>query len=82
MEDIARMSTNIKNQQQNIEDIAQTLQNTPAIEMLYQQAVPQASIMSKEVTRLIDIELGLDASTERKALLGMMADVLRICPIS
>ena len=62
-------------EQKNIEDIAQTLQNTPSIEMLYQQAVPQASILSKEITKLIDIELGLEASTERKALLGMMADV-------
>ena len=61
--------------EKNIEDIAQTLQNIPSIEMLYQQAVPQASIMSKEITELIDIELGLKASTQRKALLGMMADV-------
>lgn len=62
-------------EQKNIEDIAQTLQNIPSIEMLYHQAVPQASIMSKEITKLIDIELGLKASTQRKALLGMMADV-------
>ncbi|PCI58398.1 MAG: hypothetical protein COB45_00560 [Gammaproteobacteria bacterium] len=62
-------------EQKNIEDIAQTLQNIPSIEMLYQQAVPQASIMSKEITNLIDIELNLKASTERKALLGMMADI-------
>lgn len=75
LKELEALLESFKNQQQNIEDIAQTLQNTPAIEMLYQQAVPQASIMSKEVTRLIDIELGLDASTERKALLGMMADV-------
>lgn len=75
LKELEALLESFKRQQQNIEDIAQTLQNTPAIEMLYQQAVPQASIMSKEVTRLIDIELGLDASSERKALLGMMADV-------
>lgn len=75
LKELEALLESFKQQQQNIEDIAQTLQNTPAIEMLYQQAVPQASIMSKEVTRLIDIELGLDASTQRKALLGMMADV-------
>jgi len=62
-------------EQKNIEEIAQTLQNIPSIEMLYQNAVPQASIMSKEITTLIDIELSLKASSERKALLGMMADV-------
>ena len=33
-------------EQKNIEDIAQTLENTPAINMLYQQAVPQASNVS------------------------------------
>jgi methyl-accepting chemotaxis protein len=64
-----------RQEQKNIEDIAQSLKNTPSLELLYQQAVPQASIMSKEITTLIDIELGLEASTERKALLGMMADI-------
>jgi len=62
-------------EQQNIEDIAQTLQNTPSIEMLYQQAVPQASIMAQEITKIIDLELTLSATDERRALLGMMADV-------
>jgi len=65
----------LKQEQKKIEDIAQTIQNIPSIEILYQQAVPQASIMSKEITTLIDIELALPASAERKALLGMMADV-------
>jgi methyl-accepting chemotaxis protein len=75
---LKEMNTLLKDfeqEQKNIEDIAQTLQNIPAIEILYQQAVPQASIMSKEITKLIDIELGLEATTERKALLGMLADV-------
>jgi methyl-accepting chemotaxis protein len=75
LKEMKALLKSFEQQQKNIEDIAQTLQNTPAIEMLYQQAVPQASIMSKEVTKLIDIELGLNASSERKALLGMMADV-------
>jgi methyl-accepting chemotaxis protein len=65
----------LEQEQKNIEDIAQTVHNTPSIEMLYQQAVPQAVIMSEEITRLIDIELNLAADAERKALLGMMADV-------
>ena len=65
----------LKQEQKKIEDIAQTIQNIPSIDILYQQAVPQASIMSKEITTLIDIELALPASAERKALLGMMADV-------
>ena len=62
-------------EQQYIEDIAQTVQNTPALEMLFDHAVPQATIMSKQITLMIDLEAQLDATPERKALLGMMADV-------
>ncbi len=62
-------------EQQHIEDIAQTVQNTPALEMLFDSAVPQATIMSKQITLMIDLESTLDATPERKALLGMMADV-------
>jgi methyl-accepting chemotaxis protein len=58
-----------------IENIAQTPENIPSISMLYEQAVPQASIMASEITNLIDIELTLKATEQRKALLGMMADV-------
>jgi methyl-accepting chemotaxis protein len=62
-------------EQIKIENIAQTQQNIPSITMLYEQAAPQASIMSSKITNLIDIELTLEATAQRKALLGMMADV-------
>jgi len=62
-------------EQLKIENIAQTPQNIPSITMLYEQAVPQASIMSSEITKIIDIELTLKATEQRKSLLGMMADV-------
>ena len=62
-------------EQQKIEKIAQTVENIPSLAILYQQVVPQASILSKEITTMIDIELRLEATTERKALLGIMADV-------
>ncbi|MBA6256831.1 MULTISPECIES: methyl-accepting chemotaxis protein [unclassified Colwellia] len=75
LKEIKALLKDFNQEQKNIENIAQTLQNIPSIEMLYQQAVPQASIMSKEITKLIDIELNLKANSERKALLGMMADV-------
>ncbi len=75
LKEMKALLKDFEQEQKNIEDIAQTLQNIPSIEMLYQQAVPQASIMSKEITTLIDIELDLKANAERKALLGMMADV-------
>jgi methyl-accepting chemotaxis protein len=64
-----------KQAQQEIEDIAQTSANVPAIKILLEQAAPQASIMVKNITAMIDIEASLPSSTERKVLLGIMADV-------
>ncbi len=61
--------------QKEIEDIAQTVENTPATKMLFDEAAPKAAIMAANITKLIDIEATLEATTERKALLGMMADV-------
>ncbi len=64
-----------KIEQQKIEDIAQKPGNVPAIKMLFNEAAPHAAIMSKKITQLIDIEATLDATAQRKQLLGMMADV-------
>jgi methyl-accepting chemotaxis protein len=75
LKEIKILLKDFEQEQKNIENIAQTLQNIPSIEILYQQAVPTTSIMSKEITKLIDIELNLKANSERKALLGMMADI-------
>nr|MBC8551776.1 MCP four helix bundle domain-containing protein [Candidatus Brocadiales bacterium] len=61
--------------QQEIEDIAQTADNTPAVKILFDEAAPQASIMVSSITRMIDLEADQAATAERKALLGMMADV-------
>lgn len=61
--------------QQEIEDIAQTIENTPANKILLDEAAPLGSSMMKHITSLIDQEAELAATPERKALLGMMADV-------
>jgi len=61
--------------QQEIEDIAQTIDNTPATKILFVEAAPRAAIMVTSITKMIDLEAGLVATAERKALLGMMADV-------
>lgn len=58
-----------------IEEIAQTDQNVPSIEMLLTQAAPQAGAIISNITAMIDLESELAATPERKALLGMMADV-------
>jgi methyl-accepting chemotaxis protein len=61
--------------QQEIEDIAQTVDNVPAMKMLFEEAAPQAAIMTRSITEIIDLEAKLPATIERKQLLGMMADV-------
>jgi len=64
-----------KQAQKEIEDIAQTKSNIPAIKMLFDDAAPQATIMVKNITAMIDLEATLPATEERKKLLGIMADV-------
>jgi len=64
-----------KQAQQEIEDIAQTAANVPAVKMLFEQAAPQAGIMVKNITAMIDLEAGLSSTDDRKMLLGIMADV-------
>ncbi|MBI5137154.1 MAG: HAMP domain-containing protein, partial [Nitrospirae bacterium] len=61
--------------QREIEDISQTPDNTPATRILVTQAAPLAKVMIAEITTMIDIEAAQPATAERKALLGMMADV-------
>ncbi|MDH5367843.1 MAG: methyl-accepting chemotaxis protein [Cyclobacteriaceae bacterium] len=61
--------------QEEIENMANSEDNIPSYKMLLDQAAPQAAIMSAKITEIIDIELTREATTERKAVLGMMADV-------
>jgi len=61
--------------QQEIEDIAQTRANVPAIQMLFEGAAPQAMILATQITRMIDLEAQQPGIPERKDLLGIMADV-------
>ncbi len=65
--------------QNEIEGIAQSPDNIPAIKMLFQEAAPKAAIMTETITRLIDLEAEQPGTSQRKALLGMMADVRGTC---
>lgn len=64
-----------KEAQQEIENIAQTQDNIPAVKMLFVEAAPQAAILSTQITRMIDLEKQQPGTPERKDLLGIMADV-------
>jgi len=61
--------------QQRVEDIAYTPEEHPATNILVVEAAPRAAVIIGAITRMIDAEAGLPATPERKALLGMMADV-------
>lgn len=64
-----------KQAQQEIEDVSGTIDDTPATKILVQDAAPLAAVMVAEITNIINMETKLPATPERKALLGMMADV-------
>lgn len=61
--------------QKEIEDIAQTPDNTPVMKVLNGPAMQQKENFAKSITAMINEEFKLEASVERKQLLGMMADI-------
>lgn len=61
--------------QMQVEEIAHTVDEHPATKILITEAAPRASVIIKNITAMIDTEAQLEASPERKALLGMMADI-------
>jgi methyl-accepting chemotaxis protein len=61
--------------QNEIEAIAQKRDNQPALKILLENASPQADILVSTITKMIDVERSQPATTERKALLAIMADV-------
>ena len=69
------MLEEFRGHQKEIEDIANTVEHRPDLKILLNQAAPRAGIMGKEITAMIDKELTLKATAERRQLLGMMADV-------
>ncbi|MCG8633249.1 MAG: methyl-accepting chemotaxis protein [Desulfobacterales bacterium] len=73
--EIVTQAGRLKHFQQEIEDIAQTVENTPALKILFEQATPLSDVMVGEITAIINLEGTLEANEKRKALLGMMADL-------
>lgn len=61
--------------QADVEEIANSPEETPATLMLVTEAAPRAAIIVSNITKMIDLEAEERATADRKALLGMMADV-------
>ncbi len=68
--------------QQQVENIANSIDEQPASRIMLQQAAPRAQVLLQEITSMINEELALQASPARKALLGIMADVRGSAAIS
>lgn len=75
LKEIDGLFGDFRNYQKEIEDIANTPDNTPASKILIQEAAPKAAVLAAEITNMIDAEAPLPATAERKALFAMMADV-------
>lgn len=61
--------------QKKVEDIAHTINEQPANKILFVDAAPKAASLIKNITKMIDVEMKLKSTPERKNLLGIMADV-------
>ena len=75
IEEIISNAARLEAFQKEIEDIARTVDNTPALKLLFEKATPLSDIMVAELTAIINLEGALEANDKRKALLGMMADL-------
>jgi methyl-accepting chemotaxis protein len=64
----------LRKSQNEIEALVHTPQNFPATQMLTNEAVPKASIVTAAITSMIDVENSTEASQERRALLIQMAN--------
>lgn len=60
--------------QKEIEDIANTNANVPAVNMLLTDAAPRAGKIVAAITNIIDIEATMEADNERHRLLKALAD--------
>ncbi len=65
----------LRGYQDEIEMIAHDVDNLPASKILFVEAAPKVEALSREITNMIDLEAKEASTPERKALLGMMADV-------
>lgn len=75
LNEIEALLSNYEHEIIRIEQIAQSIDNTPAIKLLSEQATPAAEAMTKQITRMIDLELANKEEKGRKQLLGAMADL-------
>ena len=72
---VGRLFDQLYKVQNEIEAIVFTDENSPGRKIWRSKASPTSAVMVREITKMIDEELKEKSTPERKALLGMMADV-------
>ncbi len=60
--------------QDQIEALAHTPDNQPALKILFDEAIPRAATITDRITEIINIEKSQEANSARKLLLAYMAD--------
>ncbi|HFE36971.1 MAG TPA: methyl-accepting chemotaxis protein [Gammaproteobacteria bacterium] len=74
LQEMKALITQFRQAQQEIEDIAHTDANIPAFNILLTEAAPKAEKILAALTTMIEAENELDATSERKQLLKLLAD--------
>lgn len=75
LQEVGGILEELRQVQQEIEDISGTIDNTPANKILFQEAAPRADDVVKGISRMMEIESRRSATKDSKKLLGIMADV-------
>jgi methyl-accepting chemotaxis protein len=75
LEDFMLILEEFRVAQQLVEDTAHSSNEQPAKEILYTKAAPLGAQQIELITKIINEEFTLEATPERKNLLGIMADV-------
>ena len=75
LQEIQTLFADYKEVQHEIESVVGKAENTPATHLFESQAEPQAQIMQRELSSMIEVEEGQAASGQRKLLLIALSDV-------
>ncbi len=72
---VKELFAQLRTVQNDIEAISGTVDNLPAQKLLVEKGTPLTAIMSQEIAKMTEEESVLEATKQRKAALGIMADI-------
>ena len=74
LDNIRSQLVELRKVQDEIENMAHTLENEPAKKILFKEAIPRTGKLNDRISEMIDIETSLKATAERKELLVQLAN--------